>query len=118
MRPYDYDYELELQLVEVNPSADDELDIPLSMTDLLSLCREYSKLGWQMQQQVEMIVELGIQEAIATGAVSVSALPLVKEFLAQIIRNAYFGDAVDQAEECIRMVDDYQSAHPVKQASN
>jgi hypothetical protein len=105
-----HDYELEpaLQLVET-----EVLDIPLDISDLISICREYTKLGYQMQSQVDQLLELGIQDAIKTRVVSAAALPHIKSFLQQVIRNPYFGDAVDQASDCIRMIEGWQTSHPL-----
>jgi hypothetical protein len=113
MSNYDYeDLELQLETVPVETNQD-ELDIPLDITDILSVCREYSMLGWQIQQQVENIVELGIQDAIDTRAVSISSLPHIRAFLKQVIANPYFGDAVAQAEKAVMLIDTYTDTHPI-----
>jgi len=110
---YDTTYDLELQLVETNTKQQDDLDIPLSMFDILNVCREYSLLGWQIQSQVEQIVDLGIEDAILSKAVAVSSLPHIRAFLQQVIRNPLFGDAADQAQECVMLIDAYQDKHPI-----
>jgi hypothetical protein len=108
---YDHnDTATELQLVPVEPET---LDNPISMFDIISICREYNKLGYQMQSQVDQLLELGIQDAIKTRVVSAAALPHIKSFLQQVIRNPYFGEAVDQATDCVRLIEDWQDAHPL-----
>lgn len=87
--------------------VDDEYDIPLDISDLISVCREYNKLGWQIQNQVEFILDMGVQQAIETGFVKRESLPHIKSFLNAICKNAYFGDAVDQANACIYLIDEY-----------
>ena len=37
-------------------SHDEEYSIPLDISDIISICREYNKLGWQIQNQVENIL--------------------------------------------------------------
>jgi hypothetical protein len=106
MRPIDTQTELQLVPVE------EAFDIPLDISDIISICREYSKLGFQMQQQVELIMDLGISDAINSKAVSASALPHLKHWLQQVIRNPLFGDAGDQAAETVRAIEDYQELHP------
>ncbi len=118
MRDYNDLPELELQLVPVETKQADDLDIPLDLTtDILSVCREYSMLGWQIQQQVENIVELGIQDAITSKAVSVSSLPHIRAFLQQVVRNPLFGDAADQAERAVAMIDAYTDLNPTNKPS-
>lgn len=89
--------------------TDEEFSIPLDISDIISICREYNKLGWQIQNQVENILEVGVQESIKTGHVKKESLPHIKSFLKQITQNAYFGDATTQAEECIFLIENYQN---------
>ena len=87
--------------------VDDEYDIPLDISDLISVCREYNKLGWQIQNQVESILDMGVQQAVEAGLVKRESLPHIKSFLNAICKNAYFGDAADQANACIYLIDEY-----------
>lgn len=103
--------EPDLQLVSIEQET---INTPISMFDILSICREFSKLGYQMQQQVETITELGIKDAINSKAVSAAALPHIKFFLQQVIRNPYFGEAVDQAADAVRMIENWQESNPTK----
>ena len=86
----------------------EELNIPLDISDIISICREFNKLGWQIQQQVENIVEIGVEESVNAGYVKREALPLIKNFLRQVSNNPYFGDAVSQADECIVLIRRYE----------
>lgn len=88
--------------------ADDEFSIPLDISDIISICKEYNKLGWQIQDQVESILELGMNESIKSGKVKRESLPFIKQFLQQIVKNAYFGDAVSQAQDCIQLIKGYE----------
>lgn len=102
---------LEVLALTTSPTSntkDDEYSIPLNISDIINICREFNKLGWQIQNQVENILELGIDESIKSGNVKRESLPHIKFFLEQIIKNSYFGDAVLQAEECIFMIRKFQ----------
>lgn len=97
---------------------DDEFSIPLDISDIISICRDFNSLGWQIQNQVENILEVGVEEAIKSGNVKKESLPRIKFFLRKICGNAYFGDAVSQAEDCIRLIQDYEEAHQIRHVSN
>lgn len=100
--------ELELKNLQTTPNeAKEEFSIPLNISDIISICREFSKLSWKVQSQVENILELGVEEAIKIGIVKQESLPHIKDFLLSICQNPYFGDAILQAEECIFLIDDY-----------
>jgi hypothetical protein len=87
-----------------NNEKDDEYSIPLDISDIINICREYTKLTWQMQNQIEAILEMGVEEAIRNGAVNKGALPHIKNFLDKICKNVYFGDAIAQAQDCINII--------------
>lgn len=97
---------------------DDEFSIPLDISDIISICRDFNSLGWQIQQQVENILEVGVEESIKSGNVKKESLPRIKFFLKKICDNAYFGDAVSQAEDCIRLIEDYEEKYQLRQVSN
>jgi hypothetical protein len=97
---------------------DDEFSIPLDISDIISICRDFNSLGWQIQQQVENILEVGVEESIKSGNVKQESLPRIKYFLRKICDNAYFGDAVSQAQDCIRLIQDYEEAHQIRYVSN
>ena len=94
---------------ELKASILDEYDIPLDISDILSICKEFNKLGWQIQTQMESILELGVEEAINTNFVKRESLSHIKYFLDCISKNPYFGDAGDQAKDCIELINNYLS---------
>lgn len=102
---------LELEtLVSSSPSSNEtkeEFSIPLNINDIINICREYNKLGWQIQNQVENILKIGVADSIKHGKVKIESLPHIKDFLCTICKNPYFGDAIDQAQECIYLIDDF-----------
>lgn len=101
----------ELNLIG-SPADTDELteefSIPLDISDIISICQEYNKLGWQIQNQIEYILENGVAESIKSGIVKSEALPFIKDFLKRIYDNGYFGDASSQAQECIELIKQYE----------
>lgn len=101
-----------LALVSKTTSNDqeEEYSIPLDISDIITVCREYNKLGWQIQTQVENILEVGVAESIKNGSVKRESLPHIKSFLQQITKNAYFGDAVSQAQDCIQLIQEYEDS--------
>lgn len=92
-------------------NKEDEFSIPLCISDLLDICKNYSMLGWNIQSQIEQILELGVEQAIQHG-VNPSSLPHIKSFLAAICSNPYFGDATSEACECIEMISSFQEKNP------
>lgn len=88
-------------------NKDDEYSIPIGLSDIINICQEFSKLGWQVQSQIDSLLEIGVEESIKSNVVRHESLPHIKNFLNQIIKNPYFGDATYQAEECIYMIDSY-----------
>jgi hypothetical protein len=106
----------ELEAVTVHGTStsnekEEEFSIPLDISDIISICREYNKLGSQIQSQVESILEVGVEESIISGNVKTQSLPHIKGFLLSICQNAYFGDAVSQAEDCIQLIQQYQEKY-------
>ena len=112
-------HELDALLVKTTLSNDkeEEYSIPLDISDIISICREFNKLGWQIQNQVENILEVGVEESIKSGIVKKESLPHIKSFLLAICRNAYFGDAVAQAQDCVALIQDYQDNYRLALAS-
>lgn len=101
-----------LTVSETNSNdQDDEFSIPLDISDIITICREYNKLGWQVQNQVENIIDVGVEESIRSGNVKKESLPHIKNFLISISKNAYFGDAVSQAHDCIGLIQEYEDRH-------
>ena len=104
---------IELSHVENNTDNNETFDIPIDISDIINICKEYSKLGWQIQKQIEEITELGIEEAINSGTVKITAIPHIKDFLTSVSDNAYFGDAADQAKECIALIESFELKNPL-----
>jgi len=92
----------------LNLNKEDEYSIPLNISDILIICKEFNKLGWGIQQQIENILEFGVKESIESGFLKQESLPFVKNFLNCICQNPYFGDATSQAEECIELIEQYE----------
>ena len=90
---------------------EEEYSIPLDISDIISICKEFNKLGWQIQNQVENILEVGVEESIKSGIVKQQSLPYIKSFLYAVSKNAYFGDAVAQAKECINLISEYEGIY-------
>lgn len=89
-------------------NTEEEYSIPLDISDIISICQEYNKLGWQIQHQVENILEYGIEESITKGIVKKESLSHIKNFLRAICKNPYFGDAGSQANDCIVMIESFE----------
>jgi hypothetical protein len=108
-----------LDLIETTTSSDkdEEYSIPLDISDIISICRDFNSLGWQVQNQVENILEVGVDEAIKSGKVKPESLPRVKYFLHRICGNAYFGDAVSQAQGCLKLICQYEEKHKINYCS-
>lgn len=87
---------------------DDEYSIPLDISDIINICKEYNELGWTIQNQIENIIEYGVNESIKNNLIKIESLPHIKNFLIQITKNAYFGDAVSQAQECINIIENFE----------
>jgi len=97
---------------------DDEYSIPIEISDIINICREFTKLTWQMQSQIDSILEMGVEEAVNSGNVQRTSLPHIKSFLLRICDNAYFGDAVSQSYDCIRLIQQYEEIHKIDLVSN
>ncbi len=87
---------------------EEEYNIPLDISDIINICREYNKLGMNIQSQVESILENGVEEAMEMKIVKEESLPHIKHFLKAINNNAYFGDAASQANDVIMLITQYE----------
>jgi hypothetical protein len=101
--------DLDFSLEDV--AEEEDFEIPLDIEDVISICREYNKLGWQLQNQTEAILNMGVEEALTSGYVKKEALPHVKEFLQQVITSISVGGAVSQASDCIDIINQYLAKH-------
>lgn len=102
----------------LNTENEEEYSIPLDISDLINICQEYNKLGWQIQTQIENILELGVEESINNGIVQKASLPHIKCFLQAICKNPYFGDAASQAQDCIKLIQQHENTYKINIASN
>lgn len=105
-----------LKLNEIEYITNDE--IALDISDIITICKKYSVLGYQIQNQIGHIVELGIDEAINSGNVNVKALPYIRDFLKSIMENGYFGEACNQSAGVVLLIDDYELKHPEQFRNN
>lgn len=96
-------------LVTATVDKEEEYSIPLDISDIISICRDYNNLGGRIQNQIDNILEFGVEESIQNKAVTKESLPYILNFLQQITKNPYFGDAVSQANECIFLIKEYQN---------
>ncbi len=106
-----------LSLVETTTSSDnkdEEYSIPLDISDIISICKDFNSLGWQVQTQIDNILENGVEESIRNGSVKQESLPRIKYFLRRICGNAYFGDAVSQAQDCLLLIKQYEDKYQVR----
>jgi hypothetical protein len=94
-------------------TQEEEFNIPLCIDDIINICREFNKLGWALQNQVETIIEMGVEEAINSKKVKYSSLAHIKDFLLAICKNELFGDAASQSQDCIQLINQYQDTHQI-----
>jgi hypothetical protein len=94
------------------PETQEEYSIPLDISDIINICQEYSKLGWNIQNQMNSILEHGIEESIKDGILTKEALPHIKDFMKAICNNVYFGDSCDQSLEIIQLIELFQDSMP------
>lgn len=108
-----------LSLVETSTSddKDEEYSIPLDISDIISICKDFNSLGWQVQTQIDNILENGVEASIRNGSVKQESLPRIKYFLRRICVNAYFGDAVSQAQDCLKLIKQYEEKYQVRYVS-
>ena len=106
----------DLSIHEVNPNETDEFSIPLHINDILGLCQEFAMLN--IQYQIEDIIEYGVEESVKNNLVKQESLPHVKYFLEKICNNQYFGDAAEQAEDCLVLICAFEEKFKISYRSN
>ena len=103
-------------LAQINETQSTEeatyLDLPLDISDIITVCKEYNRLGHNMQHQVEIIIEYGIETAMDQHLIDIAALPLIKDFLKGIASNPLYGDAQSQASELVQLIRYFEKARP------
>lgn len=108
-------YEFDMNLGEVssnNNKEKKENTSSIDISDIINVCREFNKLGYNIQQHIENILRFGVEESIKSGLVKVESLPHIKQFLSHICENSYFGDASEQAYECFSLIEIFEHDHP------
>lgn len=93
--------------LDVVIDSEEEFSVPIDITDIIFICKEFNKLGYNIQNQMDSILEFGIEESIKSGQVKQEALPHIEDFLKKVMKNPYFGDATSQANDCIFLIRDY-----------
>lgn len=103
----------------LNKEAEQEdCSIPLNVSDILDVCKEYSKLGLLVQSQVETILDVGVEEAIESGAIKISSLPFIKDFFSQIEKNEFFGDASLIAKDLLFSIYQFEIRNNIRYIMN
>lgn len=107
-----------LVVLSANTSSKEEYSsIPLDISDIINICKDFNNLGWQIQKQIENILEIGVEESIKSGFVKQESLLHIKFFLQQIYSNPYFGDAAYQAQDCIELIQQYEDKYQITYTS-
>lgn len=86
----------------------DEIDFdstPIDISEIISICKEYSSLGFEIQSQIDYILENGFKEAVKFNKVNLSSIIHIKDFLQKIANLEYLGDAAVQANDSIKEID-------------
>jgi hypothetical protein len=83
---------------------DDEFSIPLDISDLLNICKEFNELNAATKLQLENIIDNGIENSLKQGLITYDGLPKIINFFSKIKENAYFGDAASQAEDFLSVM--------------
>lgn len=96
----------------VNKKQKGDSSESLNISDIINICREFNKLGYNIQHQVETILELGVEQSIKSGKVKSEAMPHIKQFLSYICENSYFGEASEQAFQCYLMIEEFECEQP------
>jgi len=81
--------------------------IPLDISEIMQICKEYSSLGFKIQSQIDYILENGIEEAIKNN--KISDIEYIKDFFEKMSKMYYLGDAALQAEDCLKELDKIKS---------
>lgn len=114
----DHTFSIVDQSVEIESTNEHEtFSIPLCIDDIISICKDFNSLGWQVQNQIENILENGVEESIKSGFVKQESLPCIKYFLHKVYSNAYFGDASSQAQDCLMLIKQYEEKHKIEYTS-
>ncbi len=104
-----------IELVETISTIenDEEYSIPLDISEIIDLCKEYSKLGNNIQMYMDIIFEFGVEQAIKSGKINKQYIPYIKNFLKVIADNQYLGDAANQSKDVLKLIDIYDNKNKV-----
>ena len=91
-----------------------EYDIPLSLEDIVDICKQYRELGNEIQNQMDYFLEKGIMKGIKNNEIKRNSLIKIKDFLEEVRKNPYFGDAVLQSEEHLISIKKYENDFNMK----
>jgi hypothetical protein len=87
--------------VSETPSDGEELDIPLDISDIIEICQEYNALGFQLQSNLQSILEDGVEVSIASGKINPKFVPFLIGFFDKVSKNVYLGDSAFQARQLV-----------------
>jgi hypothetical protein len=96
----------------------DHFDVPLDLTDVLTVCREFSRLGYNIQAQIELLIDHGVENAINQQLIKRSSLPYIRSFLRTIVDAQYFGEAGSKADDLITEIDFFIHRNPYQPTAN
>lgn len=81
---------------------------PIDISEIFEICKEYSSLGFQIQNEIDFILENGFDEAIKKKKINNYNFHIMKDFFSKISKMYYLGDAAIQAEDFIKEIDSYE----------
>lgn len=84
----------------------------LNIYDIINICIEYNKLGYNIQKQVKAILESGVEQSIRNGKITSESIPHIKQFLSYICENSYSSEASEQAFQCYLMIEEFEHEYP------
>jgi hypothetical protein len=85
-------------------ASENEFSIPLNLFEIIDICKEYNNLNTYLQKQISNIMSEGISHCIENKLVDQKSFPELISFFEKIINNQYFGEARDQAIECVQVM--------------
>lgn len=103
-----------VEAVSLDNQIEEEFSIPLCIDDIISICKEYSSLGSNIQRYMDAILEDGLEQSIKSGKINKQYIPHIRSFLTAIKSNPLFGEAGHMAADVIGLID----AHDRTQKSN
>jgi hypothetical protein len=84
----------------------------LNIYDIINICIEYNKLGYNIQKQVEAILESGVEQSIRNGKITSESIPHIKQFLSYICENSYSSEASEQAFQYYLTIEEFEHEYP------